>query len=137
MTTPSTSSASTPARSRRLGTAVLIAIAVFGLSYKGLNLGIEFEGGGHQHQAQILAHVLLHAAGHGQSQVSVQVAFVELVEDHDRDPFQQWILLQAAQEQTLRQERDAGIGAALGIEAYLVAHLFTDPATGLESCTPG
>ena len=73
--------------------------------------GLQIQGRRHHHDTQILAQVLLTLDAQRQSQVGVQTAFVELIEDHAADAGEARVVLQHAREDALRDHFDARLAA--------------------------
>ena len=67
-------------------------------------------GGGHRQQAQFGAQLRLQVEAEGERQVGFQRALVDFVEDHRGDAIQAGIGLQAADQQALGDDLDAGLG---------------------------
>ena len=65
------------------------------------------ERGGHDEQPQVLAQVALHIQTQREAKVGLQVAFVELVEDHATVIFERRVRLQHARQYSLRDDFDA------------------------------
>ena len=78
-------------------------------------------GGGHRQQAELRAQFSLEIEAEGERQVGVECPFVHLVEDHAGDAFEIGVCLQAAHQQPLGDDLDAGGGGDGGVEAGAVA----------------
>ena len=85
------------------------------------------EGGRHGQDPQVGAQHRPGVEGERQSQVGLEVAFVDLVEDHQADPGQRRVVLEATGEDPLGDDLDAG-GAA---DPAFVAGAVADGATDL------
>ena len=83
------------------------------------------ERGGHDDEAEVgtAVRAFLEAAGFGQGDVAVDVAFMEFVEDDGCDAVEARVVHHAAQEDAFRFVEDAGVAAGAGLHAYAVAHL--------------
>ncbi len=57
----------------------------------------------------------------------MQVALMELIENHQPHPFQFRVLLQTPGENTLSDHLDAGLPGELAIKAHPVPHRLTNP----------
>ncbi|MCY1285500.1 hypothetical protein D9M70_344420 [compost metagenome] len=89
---------------------------------------LAFQGGRHQHdlQRRLVAQQRAAVEAEGQGQVGVQAALVEFVEDHQADPFQRRVLLQAAGEDALGDHLDARARADFRLQADAVADRLAD-----------
>ena len=67
-----------------------------------------FQGGGHDQDLQVRSHLALDIQCQGQAKVGLQAALVELVEDQQRHPFQQRIVLDAAGQDPFGHDLDPG-----------------------------
>jgi hypothetical protein len=74
------------------------------------------ERGRHDEQAQVRPQVTPALERERQAEVALQVALVELVEDHARDSFERGIVLQHAGQDALGDDLEAGRGACTGLE---------------------
>ncbi len=75
------------------------------------------EGGRHDDQPEIGSRLAPHLADERQGEVGGERALVEFVEDHRRDPFEEGIPLEPAQQQPLGDEDDPAVGAEAALEA--------------------
>ena len=75
------------------------------------------QGGGHDHQPQVLPQQALHVPGKGQPQIGIEAALVELVEDHRADARERRVREGHAGEHPLRHHLDPGAGRDQGLEA--------------------
>jgi hypothetical protein len=96
----------------------------------GDRLGVER--GRHHDHLQLRPHRLTHAADHGQGQIAVQVALVELVEHDHADRLQERIVLEHAQQDALGDHLDSRGRSDAPIEPHLVAHLVSHASASLE-----
>jgi hypothetical protein len=78
--------------------------------------GLHIQGGRHHHDTQILAQVLLALDAQGQSQIGVQTALVEFVEDHAADAGEPRVFLQHAREDAFSDHFDARLAAHASLE---------------------
>ncbi len=76
----------------------------------------------HDEQAQVVAQVALRIECQRETEVRLQVALVELVEDHAADVFERRIALQSARQDALGHYLDARRSADAGFEPRAVAH---------------
>src|SRR5947208_2166244 len=79
---------------------------------------------------------MLDKPGHTQRQVAVELAFVKFIKDDDGSGFQVRIVVQHAEQDARRDDDDAGLRAALPIEADVIAYLVTNPAASLGGDPP-
>ena len=84
------------------------------------------EGRRHHQEAQVLAQPGLHVAGERQTEIGIERAFVELVEQQCRHALEARILEHPAGEHTLGDHLDAGRARDLGAEAHPVADGLAD-----------
>ena len=80
------------------------------------------DGGGHHQEAQVGPQRRAGVERQGQGQVGVEVPLVELVEDHEADAGERRILLEAAGEDALGHDLDAGAGPGAALVPGAVAH---------------
>ena len=95
------------------------------------------ERGRHGHQPQVGPAGALQAAQQRQGQVAVQVALVELVEQDGADAGEGGLGEEAAQQQPLGDEADAGARRGDVLEADLVADRLAGPLAQLLGHPPG
>ena len=75
--------------------------------------------------------------GESQREVGVEVALVELVEDHEADPGERRVLLQAAGEDPFRHDLDAGVGPTAPFVPGAIADGAADLLAEQVRHTPG
>ena len=92
---------------------------------------------GHGEQPQVRPHLALDAAGHGERQVGVDAALVELVEDDRADVLQERIGLEHLDEDALGDDQQAGRRSGPAVEAHVVADLAADRPAALLRDAPG
>ncbi len=83
------------------------------------------EGGGHDEDAQVVAQDPPGLEGQGEAEVGVDAALVELVEDHEPHPLQPRVVVQAAGEDPLGHDLDAGPRADVRFAAHPEADGFS------------
>ena len=88
--------------------------------------GVGIQGGRHHQQAEVVAQSPGGIEAEGQPQVRLQVALVELVEDHQPDFFQRGIALQAPGQYALGHHLDAGGARDVALEPDLETHGLAD-----------
>ncbi len=81
----------------------------------------------HQQQAQLRAQGGLRVQAQGEGEIAVEPALVKLVEQHGADPVQGLVVLQAAQEQAVGHDLDAGARADPAVHAHAIADGFAHP----------
>ena len=87
----------------------------------------------HHQQAQILAQSALRVQAQGQTQIGIEMALVEFIEDYQTDAVEAGIALQAARKYRLGHNLDARARADLGLETDTIADGFTDLFTEQSS----
>ena len=91
-----------------------------------LRQGLSVQGGGHGHQAQVLAQGAGCVQAQRERQVAGEAAFVEFVEDHQPGVGQLRVPLQAPQQQALGEYLDTGLRPDPAFEAHLVTDAVAD-----------
>lgn len=89
------------------------------LQQPGHGLGIERRR--HHQQAQILTQGVRHIPAQGQPQIGLEAALMEFVEDHQGDPLQRGVPLQAPGQNPLGHHLDPGRGADPAVETHPIA----------------
>ncbi len=121
--------------------------ATFAAQHRGIaqqaGQALALQRGGHQqHLERRLAGVLRTEHGASverqrQSQIGIQAAFVELVEDHQADAFQRRIVLQTPGENTFGDHLDTGVRPHLAVQADAITHRLPDALAQLAGQTLG
>ncbi len=75
----------------------------------------------HRHDPEVGADRAGHIGQQRQAEIGRQVAFVDLVEDHEADPWQLRIVLQPSSQDALGDDFDPGVGADVAFVAGLIA----------------
>ncbi|MEY3457391.1 MAG: hypothetical protein RL215_548 [Planctomycetota bacterium] len=83
------------------------------------------EGGGHDHDFEVGADGMADASDHGECEVAVESSFVEFVEDDGADIFEEWVILEFAEEDAFGDDEDLGAGGEGFFKADLEANGFT------------
>ncbi len=91
--------------------------------------------GGHDDDAQLRPHGLLHEPHQAQGEVVLQASLVKLIENDRTNRLQKRFFLQSSEQNTGRYGQNARRWSALAIKAHLIADLFAQPATALM-CDP-
>ena len=99
-----------------------------GVGAKHARRGGGVEGGRHGQDAEVGAEDGAGVKGQGETEIGVQAALVEFVEDHEADVGEFGVGEEAAREESLGQDFDAGVGADGAFEAHLVADSLADGA---------
>ena len=99
--------------------------------------GLGVEGGAHGHRVQIRSGAAAQPLNHREGQVGVEVALVDLVEDHRADAAELGVGDQPADEDALGDEDQPGLRGDLGVEADSVADLVADRAAALAGDAAG
>ncbi len=93
------------------------------------------QGGRHDNQFQIRANRLLHASRHREGEVQIQAAFVEFVKQNCGDRFQEGVVLQFPQQDSVRDGHKSGLRTAALVETDLISDLITK-CGGTFECHP-
>ena len=95
-------------------------------SLQRLTDGRSVDGGGHDEKAKVGAKELLSASGECESEVGMQAALVELVEDDDADAIERWVVLQHARQDTFGENLYLSVLADARVKADAVADPLSD-----------